>query len=830
MTQPVKLAAPSGQVRTCAPAILSQAIGPVERRGRALAFSQSPILEKFRFALPGLGPTGIPLATKHTATIGGTVVDFYALEVTEFAQQIAGLPKPTTLRGYGDLNGQHRYLGGVVVATRRTPVLFSVTNRLPDTAIVPTDPTLDAGPGLTVGDLPLNRIAVHLHGGFTPWISDGTPFQWFTPHGRTGPSFANVPGTHPPSGTATYFYPMDQSARFVWYHDHAIGVTRINAYTGIASGVVLTDDFEQLLLSSGLLPDLVGIPLIIQDKTFFDAANDPNYPIAHAVSGGSLWYPWEYEANSLPNGKGRWDYGPDVTPPAAVIAPLPRINIVPEFFADTAMVNGQPYPVVNVTEGTFRFRLLNGSQARFWHLNLYEESATAPGEADKTKPGPALYQFGTEGGFLPSVAMHPNGIPIPLDPTDPTGNTADPAGPFNLLLGPAERAEVLIDFTGFAGCSLILFNDAPAPFPGGDPRNDYFTGDPDFTNPANNPFGLSGGAPSTLEGQGPNTRTIMKIVVGAGTNGFALAGKLAALDDALKKNFTGGNSVPPQQPPLLYQGPDAATPGPVPYTGPVHRRLTLNEDFDQFGRLIQREGTFTSKSLNSQDLATWALPYISPPTETPMVGATEVWEIYNLTGDTHPIHFHLVNVQIIQRAPFTGAPDTGVTIGTPRGPDANEVGWKETVRMNPGEVITVITRFDLPKVPFPVEPSARDAINGNEYVWHCHILEHEEHDMMRPLVVLGPLPLAVVPETEKISKHGTAQFTIVNGVPPYRIASSNRDAPPHPSKVNQNGGTFTASPDRTTTYTITDHAGTQVTATVIVEGHGDDQGDDDGNH
>lgn len=117
-------------------------------------------------------------------------------------------------------------------------------------------------------------------------------------------------------------------------------------------------------------------------------------------------------------------------------------------------------------------------------------------------------------------------------------------------------------------------------------------------------------------------------------------------------------------------------------------------------------------------------------------GSSEVWQILNLTGDTHPIHFHLVNVQIISRQPFSvknyngGAP---TVTGPARPPDPNERGWKETVRMNPGEVTTVIMRFNLPAVPFVVPSSPRTG--GNEYVWHCHILEHEEHDMMRPLVV-----------------------------------------------------------------------------------------------
>ncbi|MCX5909097.1 MAG: hypothetical protein NTY64_18495, partial [Deltaproteobacteria bacterium] len=473
-----------------------------------------------------------------------------------------------------------------------------------------------------------------------------------------GPSFKNVPGTTPGTGTATYYYPMDQSARLVWYHDHAIGITRTNAYSGIASALIITDDFESYLLSEGLLPDLVGIPLVIDDKSFFDPANDSNYPVRDGVidgyaKKGDLWYPWEYEKNSLLNGKGRWDYGPDVGMIPSALA-LPSIAEIPEFFADTALINGAPYPLLNVTEGTFRFRMLNGSQARFWHLNLYGEVGST-GEANTSAPGPVMYQIGNEGGFLPAVAMHPNGIPIVLDLVgDPTGNTAIPARPFNLLLAPAERADVLIDFTGQSGKSFILYSDAPAPFPGGDPRNDYYTGDPDFTSDALNSYGLSGGAAPTAAGSGPNTQTIMKIVVGSGTNGFVLTtAKLNALSAALKKNFIGGNPVPPQQPPLLYPGADLATPGLVPYMGPVDRRLTLNEDFDDYGRLIQREGTTVQLSnsfdglndslgKNNQGLPTWGRGYLDLPTEIPAAGHTEVWEIYNLTGDTHPIHFHLV--------------------------------------------------------------------------------------------------------------------------------------------------------------------------------------------
>jgi spore coat protein A len=157
--------------------------------------------------------------------------------------------------------------------------------------------------------------------------------------------------------------------------------------------------------------------------------------------------------------------------------------------------------------------------------------------------------------------------------------------------------------------------------------------------------------------------------------------------------------------------------------------LTLNETFDGYGRLIQLLGT------NKPVHGGFGRDYEDPATETPRAGATEVWQIANLTGDTHPIHFHLVNVQVLGRQPFNVDTYNGTPsyTGPARDPDRTELGWKETVRMHPGEVTTVIMRFDLPKVPFPVPASPRTG--GHEYVWHCHILEHEEHDMMRPLVV-----------------------------------------------------------------------------------------------
>ena len=477
-------------------------------------------------------------------------------------------------------------------------------------------------------------------------------------------------------------------------------------------------------MNAGLLPDLVGIPLVIQDKSFVPRDVLDQDPTWRWGNSGDLWYPHTYEhvGDDL-----RWDYGPDDDPPAlGVITPLPNPCVVPEAFFDTTLINGAVYPVVSVPPKRVRFRMLNGSQARFFHLNLYPEDLSQPGEAKVGTPGPVMYQVGTEGGFLPAVAPHPNTTPLPLDlKADPEENTAVPDGPFNLLLGPAERADVVIDFDGVpAGASFILYNDATAPFPGGDSRNSYFTGDPDQT--------AFGGAPTTMPGFGPNTRTLLKIVVTAGFGDTLNTSTwLDNLNSKLKDNFLTGN-----QPGLLYSsGGDPSVPGPVPYSGPVHRMLTLNEDFDEYGRLIQTIGTFTSKSLDNQGLPTWGLPYMSKSTENPAAGSTETWQIFNLTGDTHPIHFHLVNVQLVQRQAFRGGPDKLKFTGRPTPPDANEIGWKETVRMNPGEATTIIIRFDLPKLPASMGDPVSPRTGGHEYVWHCHILEHEEHDMMRPLIV-----------------------------------------------------------------------------------------------
>lgn len=680
------------------------------------AFSQSPTgLAKFIQALPGLGPTGVPVATPNTTAYPGA--DYYQLEVGQYQQSFHPALPPATLRGYADtayglIGGKpnHRYLGGLIVAKKDRPVWIKMKNNLPDGPHpLPVDTTIM---GVVNGQND-NRICTHLHGGFVPWTSDGGPFAWVDPHGNAGPSVVpSVNGTGVP-GEMLLYYPNQQSNRLMWYHDHAFGITRLNAYVGIASGYLLVDDYEQNLVSSGLIP-ATQVPLVIQDKTFVSpAALKAGYQWGKV---GDLWYPYLYEkgqsAPGVDNPSGRWDYGPYVDPPAqGVSTPLPVPAEIPEYFSDTIVVNGAAWPYVEVQPRHYRFRVLNGSQARFYNLQLYYEGA--PGEANLSNPGPRIIQIGTEGGFLPNpVALNNPPQQIAFDPD--TGNATS----YTLLLAPAERADIIIDFSGApVGSKLILYNDAPAPFPGGDTRNDYFTGDPDQT--------AIGGASTTQPGVGPNTRTLMQFrvtpLVGAPD------GPSLSVLEQLAVNGTSSTILSGDIPANLN-----------PKKAVLTRDLTLNEDFDEYGRLMQRLGTAVSPGNNNQGLPTWGRNYMDAATENPKAGTIEIWRIFNLTGDTHPVHFHLVNVQVLSRQPFDVERFMSKNgqvkfTGPARGPDSNELGWKETVRMNPMECTTVLMKFDLPTTPFVVPTSPRTG--GYEYVWHCHILEHEEHDMMRPLVV-----------------------------------------------------------------------------------------------
>ena len=906
-------------------------------------------LRKFVDPLPGVcglpgtaiptvtGGAGTPLANKcisianpQPSPVPGDTADYYEIALVEYTEFMhADLPKGTKLRGYVQLNDpanpvtiagghvtagpQPHYLGPVILATKGKPVRIKFFNMLPTGAagdlFLPVDTTfMGAGTGPNGGTelYTDTRATLHLHGGFTPWISDGTPHQWVTPAGETaldaiaghtasptsypvGVSAQNVPDMPgagiPSGGWQTFYYTNLQSGRLMFYHDHAYGITRLNVYAGMAAGYLLSDPTgtgEWTLPIPGKLTDLGHlVPLVIQDKTFVPADiatqdskwTNPLYPNRGVY--GDLWFPHVYEPNQDPfysadgtNPVGRWDYGPWFWPIFPVDNPvLPEPSGVPEAFMDTPVVNGTAYPYLDVQPTAYRFRILSAGNDRALNLGLYvADPAISVGTAGLTEvkmlpavphvdalgnpiptadglppcapgvtsglpnfvssiggvlvtnpasgcwpdtwptdgrdggvpdprtAGPDIIVFGSEGGLLPKPAVIPS---------TPTGYeyfrrsvTVLNVLTKGLMLGPAERADAVIDFSRYAGQTLILYNDAPAPVPAFDTRIDYYTGNPDQN--------ASGGAPSTLAGFGPNTRTIMQIRVATGTPvaytgctpipappGAPSALDCTALATPLATAFTGTQDPPivaqaaygafPDQFAKIYTGSSlqptwtftdgngvsqtAAVPNPTLYPIPPNLppgatipllNKAIQELFEPvYGRMNATLGVelpFTSAITQT----TIPLGYIDPSTETVPAGQTQMWKITHNGVDSHWVHFHLINVQVINRVGWDG---------TIKPPDENEVGWKETVRMNPLEDIIVAARMKVPPLPFGVPTSSRfmdvtspagssagftqvDPATGNpaavvnavadfgwEYVWHCHILGHEENDMMRPLVV-----------------------------------------------------------------------------------------------
>jgi spore coat protein A len=534
-----------------------------------------------------------------------------------------GNPLPTTVWGYGTSPQDTTYPGRTIVAQENKSIIVHWTNNLVDAEgnplphLLPVDSTLhwadpfnagEHGPNPYTGPVP---VVTHLHGGHTRSDSDGLPDAWFTPGFEyTGRLFNEV-----------YTYDNDQPATTLWYHDHALGITRLNVYAGLAGFYILRDRFDTGQVDdpstppnenpSNLPAGPYEIPLVIQDRLF--------------TKDGQLYYPSEPESKDQPDP-----------------------SVLPEFFGDTILVNGKAWPKLDVEPRVYRLRLLNGSDSRFYNLH-FEES------------GPTIYQIGTDGGLLPA--------PVPLH---------------QLLLAPAERADVLIDFSGQTGKTLLLHNNAPAPFKG-----------------------------TLTEGELVYPKTTSDIMA--------------------------FNVVKPLNPSIPDQGvPPTLIPPitPLTQTGST-RGLMLFEGTDSYGRLQPLLGIVDPTSPNDGTLL-----WDDPITENPRLNDAEVWEIYNATEDAHPIHLHLVQFQIINRQAFEaevmdkelpdgGGPFTPMGgkltdiefIGDPIPPNVNEDGWKDTVIMNPGEVTRIIAKFD----------------RRGEYVWHCHILSHEDHEMMRPFYV-GNIP------------------------------------------------------------------------------------------
>lgn len=558
----------------------------------------------------------VPVPSAIDATAGGSFI----VDITQFEQHlglvdpVTGAPLMTRVWGY---NGT--YPGPTFVARQDVPVDVEWRNMLLDGTgqalphLLPVDTSIHwAEPaGWPGSGVPL---VTHLHGGHTESASDGLPDAWFTPmYGQLGHGFVK-PVLH---------YDNSQEAGTTWYHDHALGITRLNVYAGLAGFYLIRDANEDALVAAGHLPTgPYELGLAIQDRMF--------------TADGQLYRPSQ---PPLPGG--------------------PEPSILPEFFGDFILVNGRAWPVLDVEPRQYRLRFLNGSDSRFYDMWLAEQSA----DGILALNPPAMSQIGTDTGLL--------NRPVPLS---------------RLLLGPGERADVVMDFSdpGLEGRTFILRNNARTPYPAGQP-------------------------------------------VDPRTTGQIMAFRISLPLDPTRPPTTLPANLRP------VHGPIQAL---VPTPGVPPRELILGEMMDEYGRMMPMLGTAGDGVMMWDD----------PVTENPMLNDTEIWTVYNTTPDAHPVHLHLVSFQILDRQkykatidPMTAALTNVRVIGRPRLPAPNERGWKDTAIMNPGEVTRLIARFD------------REGL----YVWHCHILSHEDNEMMRPLYV-GTLPEGGMPMARGPASGGTA--------------------------------------------------------------------------
>jgi FtsP/CotA-like multicopper oxidase with cupredoxin domain len=612
-----------------------------------------------KYAMPLVIPPAMP------GTFG-TSEDTYQIAVRQFQQQIlpAGLPV-TTVWSYGSINhpATFNYPAFTIEAKWNKPVqvqwrnelitadgdflphLLSVDQTLhwsnPPGGVAHRDsrPTFDATPGPYTGPVP---IVTHLHGAAGVGDeSDGFAEAWYLPDaGNIPDGFATVGtaygyfkakaearfGVDWTRGTATFQYPNNHRASTLWYHDHTLGMTRVNVYAGPAGFYLLRGGPDDVAVDSrdgrpavlpgpapGVGADPFGtfyeIPIAVQDRAF--------------NADGSLFYP---DSRAFFDGFS----GPYI--PATDIPPIWN----PEFFGNTIVVNGRTWPYLNVEQRRYRLRLLNGCNARFLVLKFDHMMVD-------------VWQIGTEAGFLLGP-LHINDLHV--------GGLGSV-----LLMGPAERADVIVDFSNVPiGTSFQLLNLGP-----------------------DEPFG---GFP-TLRSDPHTTGQVMEFRVVAAT------------------------STDTTTPPEFLQ-----LPAITPLDGGVARPLALLERPSAYfdGPAEALLGTFNYATRTPTERM-WG----DPITENPALGATEVWEFYNFTEDAHPIHIHEVQFQVVNRQRLNRR--TNMPIGQPRPPEAWEEGFKDTVIAYPGQVTRVRAHFTVEGL----------------FVWHCHIVEHEDNEMMRPYFI-GPMP------------------------------------------------------------------------------------------
>lgn len=496
---------------------------------------------------------------------------YYELQMKEAKHRFHKDFQMSTIWGYDGLCP-----GPTIEAEKDQTTYVKYNNRLPIQHFLPVDFTLHS-----VNDSQEVRTVVHLHGANVDWESDGNPEAWYSrDYIHTGPKFKRV----------VHEYTNHQPGTTMWYHDHTMGITRLNVYAGLAGFYLLRDSLEERLqLPCGPYE----IPLMIQDRSFNED--------------GSIFYP-------------------DAPPFPVPVHP----SITPGFVGDTITVNGKVWPYLSVEPRKYRFRIVNASNRRGYVISLSN--------------GQPLIQLGTDGGFLTE--------PVTID---------------SIELLPAERTDIIIDFTNFECQEITLLNT-----------------DTEFPN--------------------EHTNVIMQFKV----------------DLSLRDEDTS------QIPERMAESMDLHE-----HHAHIQRDLPLSAILDSFGRPM---------------LLLDNRMYHEPTTEKPSIDSIEVWNIINTTPFAHPIHVHLVQFKILERRPFNveryQSEGKLEFTGEPEAPRAYERGWKDTVKTDAGMVTKIIMHWKE---------------HTGHYMWHCHFLEHEDHDMMRPILVIKDVHPVQQPHANEEHTAGTSK-------------------------------------------------------------------------
>jgi spore coat protein A len=602
-----------------------------------------------------------------------------------------------------------------------------------------------------VGPVPL---VTHVHGAHVQPDSDGYPEAWWLPAANNIPAGYSLRGSHygqsdnnnAVPGSAFYTYENTQAASTIWYHDHALGMTRLNVYAGPAGFWLIRGGANDT--APGVLPGpapsgagdpnfnaayratIREIPIAIQDRSF--------------NTNGSLFYP---QNRAFFDGFAGPYIGGTGTPAGPSDIP-PIWN--PEAFFNTMVVNGTTWPKFEVRPARYRLRLLNGCNSRTLNLSMFVVTGpgidTIMGTADDDLGTEVpIYQIGAEQGFLPNVVKIVTGFatPLPGNGTTP-GPVAAPHPSQALLMGNAERADVIVDFGGMAnGTRIRIINTAPdAPF-GGFPD---VAADPGTTGQVMD-FIVNTALPAqpTDTSSTPPVSLILpaKAPLGAPTNTRQVSlNELSSDQVCVEVNSITGAIVG-----TLF----STTPGDSGFltdcaaaTPTIPGNLT-----EPMGPRQAQVGILTTSGGNLV-----ALPkrWGETITETPLLNSTEIWEIFNTTADAHPIHLHLVDVQVVNREdldPTALLAGNLVPTGTTYAPLPNEAGYKDTVLTYPGQITRIKAKFDI----------------AGLYVWHCHIVEHEDNEMMRPFIVNSNLLYGDFDESGIWSWNGTA-WSQIDGISP----------------------------------------------------------------